>query len=108
MAISTQRLEELLSALHALKARLEADSHSPDATISEDDPLLRMAQACEFPLPTTPTRRNLTEEVERKIENATVLMQRARAHEALSADEQAAADQENSFMEQDYRDSPAQ
>lgn len=108
MAISTQRLEELLSALHALKARLDADARSPDAPIPEDDALLRMAQACEFPLPLAPTRRNLAEEVERKIENAEVLMQRARAHEALAADEQAAADQENSFMEEDYRDSPAQ
>jgi hypothetical protein len=108
MAISTQRLEELLTALHALKARLEADARAPDAPLPEDDPLLRMAQDCEFPLPATPTRRNLGEEVARKIENATVLMQRARAHEALAPDEQAAADQENSFMEQDYRDSPAQ
>lgn len=108
MAISTRRLEELLSALRALKARLEADARDPNAPIAQTDPLLRMAQACEFPLPSPPTINNLRDEVERKIVNATVLMQRARAHEALPEDAQAAADQENSLMEQDYRDSAAQ
>lgn len=105
MAISTRRLEELLSALNALKARLDADGRGADAPIPEDDPLLRMAQACEFPLPAPPTRRNLAEEVARKIDNVGVLMQRARAHEALPEDAREAADQENSLIEQDYRDS---
>jgi hypothetical protein len=104
MAISTERLEELLAALHALKARLDADQRDLQQPLPDNDPLLRMAQACEFPLPRTPTRRNLGEEVERKINNAQVLMRRAREHEALPPDARAAADQENSLMEQDYRD----
>jgi hypothetical protein len=104
MAISTQKLEELLSSLQALKSRLDADVRAADAPLPENDPLLRMAEACEFPIPLTPTRQNLAEEVERKINNAMVLMQRARQHESLPEDARAAADQENSLMEQDYRD----
>lgn len=104
MAISTEQLEQLASKLHALKTRLAQTAHAPDATLSMDDPLVDMANACEFPLPRTLTARTLEEEVDRKIANLAVLMERARQHEALPPDIRAAADQENSLMVEDYRE----
>jgi hypothetical protein len=103
MAISTEQLEQLASKLHALKTRLAQRKHAPDAAISMDDPVVDMARACEFPLPATMTARTLEDEVDRKIANVAVLMERARQHEALPPDIRAAADQENTLMVEDYR-----
>jgi hypothetical protein len=107
MAISTEQLEQLASKLHALKTRLAQRKHAPDAAIPMDDPVVDMVRACEFPLPGVMTARALEDEVDRKIANVAVLMDRARQHEALPPEIRAAADQENSLMVEDYRDDNA-
>lgn len=104
MAISTGQLEQMSQRLHALKARLAHREKPADTAIAMDDPLVEMARACEFPLPGILTGRTLAEEVERKIANVEVLMARAREHEALPPEMRAAADQENSYMVEDYKD----
>jgi len=104
MAISTEQLERISEKLHALKTRLTHRGQAPDVEIDMNDPLVEMAQACEFPLPGRLTGRTLMEEVDRKLANVDVLMARARQHEALPPDVRAAADQENSLMVEDYRE----
>lgn len=105
MAISTTQLEQMTERLHALKSHLARREQSPDAPMDMNDPAVDMAAACEFPLPGKLTGRTLAEEVERKIANVDVLMARAREHEALPPEIRAAADQENSLMVEDYKDS---
>ena len=104
MAISTEQLERMSQKLHTLKERLAHREKPADAAIAMDDPLVAMARECEFPLPRTLTGRTLAEEVERKIANVEVLMARAREHEALPPEMRSAADQENSYMVEDYKD----
>ena len=104
MAISTTQLDQMLDRLQALKQSLARREQSPDLPIATDDPLAAMARECEFPLPSPLSSRTLAEEVERKIANVTVLMDRARQHEALPPEMRAAADQENSLMVEDYKD----
>ena len=103
MAMSTEQLEQMQQKLTALKSRLQ-QAHGQDQPISMDDPLVGMANACEFPLPATLTARTLAEEVERKLDNVAVLMARAREHESLPPEMRAAADQENPMMVEDYRE----
>lgn len=103
MAMSTEQLEQMQEKLTALKSRLQ-QANGQDQRIAMDDPLVGMANACEFPLPATLTARTLAEEVERKLGNVTVLMARAREHESLPPEMRAAADQENPMMVEDYRE----
>ena len=103
MAISTGQLEQMQQKLTALKSRLQQE-RGQDQPIAMDNPLVAMANACEFPLPATLTARTLAEEVERKLENVTVLMARAREHESLPPEMRAAADQENPMMVEDYKE----
>ena len=104
MAISTAQLEQMHDRLQALKENLERREQAPDQPIETDDPLARMALDCEFPLPSPLTGRSLAEEVERKIANVGVLMERSRQHESLPPEMRTAADQENSLMVEDYKD----
>jgi hypothetical protein len=104
MAISTTQLEQMLDRLQTLKQSLARREQSPDAPIAADDPLAAMARDCEFPLPSPLSGRTLADEVDRKIANVTVLMERSRQHEALPPEMRAAADQENSMMVEDYKD----
>ena len=105
MAISTAQLEQMNDRLQALRLSLARHEQSPDSPISPNDPLAQMALACEFPLPSPLTARSLAEEVDRKIANVGVLMERSRQHESLPPEMRAAADQENQMMVEDYKDS---
>lgn len=104
MAISTEQLEQMQARLQALKQALARREQSPDTPIASDDPLAAMAGDCEFPLPSPLNGRTLAEEVDRKIANVAVLMERARQHESLPPEMRAAADQENSLLVEDYKD----
>jgi len=107
MAISTAQLEQMHDRLQALKQSLERRAEPPDTSIATDDPLAQIALDCEFPLPAPLTGRTLAEEVERKIANVNVLMDRARQHESLTPEMRVAADQENTLMVEDYKDDSA-
>ena len=107
MAMSTAQLEQILGKLQSLKSRLAQRGNAPDEAIAMSDPLVDMAHDCEFPLPGTLTGRSLEEEVDRKIANVMVLMERARQHEALPSEMREAADQENTLMVEDYREGGA-
>lgn len=104
MAISTAQLEQMQERLQTLKQGLARREQSPDMPITSDDPLAAMARDCEFPLPSPLCGRTLSAEVERKIANVAVLMERSRQHEALPPEMRAAADQENSMMVEDYKE----
>ena len=104
MAISTAQLEQMHERLQTLKQSLARREQSPDMPIATNDPLAAMARECEFPLPSPLCGRTLADEVDRKIANVTVLMERSRQHEALPPEMRAAADQENSMMVEDYKD----
>ena len=105
MAISTAQLEQMHDRLQALKESLDRRGQPPDQRIETDDPLAHMALDCEFPLPSPLTGRSLAEEVERKLANVGVLMERSRQHESLPPEMRTAADQENPLMVEDYKDS---
>ena len=107
MAISTPQLEQMLEKLQALKQGIGRREQSPDMPIATNDPLAAMARDCEFPLPSPLSGRTLAEEVERKIANVAVLMERSRQHEALSPEMRAAADQENTLLVEDYKEDSA-
>jgi hypothetical protein len=104
MAISTAQLEQMHERLQALKQGLARRQQPPETPIASDDALAAMARDCEFPLPSPLCGRTLADEVDRKIANVTVLMERARQHEALPPEMRDAADQENSMMVEDYKD----
>ena len=104
MAISTGQLQQMQDRLQAMKQSLARREQSPDAPIAADDPLARMALACEFPLPSPLNGRTLANEIECKIANVTVLMERARQHESLPPEMRDAADQENCLLVEDYKD----
>ncbi|SMP78272.1 hypothetical protein [Noviherbaspirillum suwonense] len=104
MAISTAQLDEMHDRLQALKQSLAGRDQSPDMPMAEDDPLAAMALDCEFPLPSPLTARTLAAEVDRKLDNVAVLMDRAQQHEALPPEMRAAADQENSMLVEDYKE----
>ncbi len=104
MAISTAQLEQMHDRLQALKQSLARRDQSPDLPLAQDDPLAAMALDCEFPLPSPLTGRTLTDEVERKIGNVSVLMERARQHESLPPEMRAVAVQENAGLVEDYKD----
>lgn len=104
MAISTAQLEQMHEKLQTLKQGLARREQSPDTPISTNDLLAEMARDCEFPLPSPLCGRTLAEEVDRKIANVAVLMERSRQHEALSPEMRDAADQENILLVEDYKD----
>jgi hypothetical protein len=103
MAISTGQLQQMHDRLQALKQSLARRDQSPDTPIATDDPMARTALECEFPLPSPLNGRTLADEVERKIANVSVLMERARQHESLTPDMRAAADEENCLLVEDYK-----
>jgi len=104
MAISIARLEQMQDRLQALRQSLARRDQPPETPIAGNDPLAAMAADCEFPLPSPLNGRTLSEEVDRKIANVAVLMERARQHASLPAEMRAAADQENTMMVEDYKD----
>lgn len=98
MTLTVSRLEELQSRLKELAARLDADSRGAENAIPKGDPLVELAEACEFALPAPLTIGALSETVQRKIGNVQVLLERARQHEDLPQDAQAAADDEDILL----------
>ena len=107
MSITTAHLETLHRQLRELGDRLHED-HRPGATeLDENDFLVAAAVACDFLLPSLLTIDQLAATVQKKIENVDVLLERSRMHESLPSEAQAAAEEENRYMEEDYASSPA-
>ncbi|SNT25584.1 hypothetical protein SAMN06265795_11965 [Noviherbaspirillum humi] len=100
MSISVQQLEQLLSRLQHLKDELGRNRAEPQRELAQDDPLVRMADDCDFLLPSPLTVRNLAETVERKIGNVHVLLDRARENADIPQDIQAAADNEDMLVQE--------
>lgn len=96
------QLEELAERLRSLKTQLQQHSGSLDQPLKEDSDIVEAARECDFMLPAPLTLRTLSETVDRKIENVAVLTERARKHESLPEDAQAAAEQEYTMSDEDY------
>jgi hypothetical protein len=79
------RLEHLRD---ALRARTPANRE-----MDENDPLVKEASDCQLMLPSILTVANLLDTVERKLDTAAILLERAAGHEALSPDVQLVADE---------------
>jgi hypothetical protein len=78
MEISVERLEELLNKLQSLTRQLRASDMPLHASLDQDDPLVQLANNCEFMLPSPLDRASLLSTAERKIENVHLLLDRAR------------------------------
>ncbi|MES2830665.1 MAG: hypothetical protein V4695_01570 [Pseudomonadota bacterium] len=102
MSIGTPQLEALSDKLHELAKRLHSDLTPGDSELNDGNSLVVSAKDCDFLLPTPLTLENLAATVQKKIDNINVLLERARMHESLPPEAQAAAEEENIYMEQDY------
>ncbi len=102
MSINTATLEALHRQLCHLATRLNDDCRPPDTALEPGDTLLDDARACDFLLPSPLTLLTLQDSVQKKIETVAVLMERAKVHESLPRAAQAAAEEENAFIEDDY------
>lgn len=80
------RLEHVRDALRA--ARMPANRE-----LDKDDPLVQEASDCELMLPSILTAANLMDTVERKLNTAAVLLERAAGHEEFAPDVQLVADE---------------
>jgi hypothetical protein len=99
--MQVSELEELSARLGRLRERLDETSPA-DTPLSESSPLLQAARECDFMLPPTLTVRTLSETVDRKIANVSVLLERAKKQKDLSAEVPAAEAQDYMFTEDDY------
>jgi hypothetical protein len=99
--MQVSELEELAVRLGHLRERLDAAS-SIDTPLAENSPLVQAARECEFMLPPVLTVRTLSETVARKIANVSVLLERAKKQEELSAEAPAADEQGYMYTEDDY------
>lgn len=97
-----EKLEEISAKLNHLKSELTRALKEGDRPLDADNGLVRQAEECEFMLPEKLTTSTLTEAVDRKISNVAVLLERARKHESLPEDAQAAAEQEYMLSDEDY------
>lgn len=104
MSISVAQLEALSDKLHRLAGRLHADRRPADSALGENDPLVAAANDCQFLLPSPLTIDTLSATVQKKLNNVAVLLERARMHQDLPPDAQAAAEEENMLMGEDYQD----
>lgn len=95
-------LESLSTRLHRLQQQLRSASMPGDQALDEEDALVQAAKECEFMLPPALTVRTLAETVDKKINNVTVLLERARRHESLPEDAQLAAEQEYMASDEDF------
>ncbi len=107
MSISSVQLEALAGNLHRLAERLQADSRAAETALSANDPVVAAANACDFLLPSPLTLETLRVTVQKKIENVAVLLERSLMHESLPPEAQAAAEEENKYIEEDYREESA-
>ena len=108
MSISVAQLETLSDQLHRLAERLQADRRPREQTLDGGDPLIAAANDCDFLLPSPLTIETLSATVQKKIDNVAVLLDRARMHASLPEEAQAAAEEENMLMDEDYRDDAVQ
>lgn len=95
-------LEALSARLHRLRTQLDAAGVGRNEPLSENHPLVQAATACEFMLPRPLTIASLSDTVDRKIGNVTVLLERAREHADLPEAAQVAADQEYMPTDETY------
>jgi len=107
MSISSVQLEALSDNLHRLAGLLQADSRPADTELSRTDPLVVAAENCDFILPSPLTTKTLAATVQKKIENVAVLLERSLMHESLPPEAQAAAEEENKYIEENYQDNAA-
>lgn len=107
MAISTEQLESIKQQLLVLAKRLTADPRSSDSELPQNDPLVAQALECDFILPSPLSMATPSVTVRRKLETVDVLLDRARLHRTLPAEAQAAAEEDNRFLQEDYQDEPA-
>lgn len=95
------RLKRLRDALN--EARMPANRELP-----ADDPLVKEASDCELMLPSILTAATLREAVERKLNTAAVLLERAVRHEELPPEAQIVADEGYLATEEDLHASGVQ
>lgn len=98
MALSIAQLERLLSKLENLTAQLRSSSKPAESVLTHDDPLVELANDCEFMLPSPLTVTTLLETAERKIDNVHLLLERARQNQDIPLDAQLAADNEDTLI----------
>jgi hypothetical protein len=92
-AMESKRLEELDVGLHKALALAERDEGDSTDLLSPDHPAARAALDCEVMLPDVLTAPALAETLRHKIDTVKVLLERARAHEALPPEAQLAANE---------------
>lgn len=85
-------IRNLIGRLEHLRDALRARTPS-NREMDADDPLVKEASDCELMLPSILTAANLSDTVERKLNTAAILLERAAGHEALSPDVQLVADE---------------
>lgn len=107
MSISSAQLEALSEKLHRVAALLQVDKRAADAELPASDALVVAANTCDFLLPSPLTLATLAATVQKKIDNVAVLLERSLMHESLPPQAQAAAEEENKYIEEDYQDDPA-
>jgi hypothetical protein len=100
--MQVNELEMLLARLQQVQQELRTTSRFLDRGLRPDDPLVIAVNECEVMLPATVTVHSLLDTVKRKIDDVAVLLDRARQHERLPIDAQAAAEQEDLLIEEDY------
>lgn len=99
--MQVSELKELSARLGRLRERLDA-APSADTPLADDSPLVQAARECEFMLPPTLSVGTLSETVDRKIANVSVLLERAKKQEDLSVEASVAETQDYMFTEDDY------
>lgn len=107
MSISSVQLQALSQNLHRLASKIEADERPVPTELGNADALVVAAQACDFLLPSPLTLETLAATVQKKLDNVAVLLERSLMHESLPPQAQAAAEEENKYIEEDYADDPA-
>jgi hypothetical protein len=98
MSMSIAQLERLLSTLEQLTAQLRSSSKPAQEELAPNDPLVALANECEFMLPSPLTAANLSDTAQRKINNVLVLLERAKQHEEIPMDARVAADNEDTLI----------
>jgi hypothetical protein len=98
MSLSIAQLERLLDKLENLTAQLRSSSQHGEDELTNDDPVVELANECEFMLPSPLTVVSLRATAERKIGNVVVLLERARQNQDIPLDAQLAADNEDMLL----------
>ncbi|WP_338763427.1 hypothetical protein [Massilia sp. METH4] len=91
--MQSSRLEQLEQGLRNALQLVERDETGAQGEIATSHPAARAAEECELMLPEPLTLASLAEAIRHKIDTVHVLLDRARAHEALPPEAQLAADE---------------